>query len=128
MLLAMSTRLVVADDSPAYLELLVLVLDQVPELDVVGTAADGREAVRVTLDSEPDAVLLDVDMPVLDGLGAAAEIRRLRPQTELLLHTGMYLDDYRRRAAQLGLGVVDKLELAETIKALQRARPRGKAA
>ena len=128
MLLAMSTRLVVADDSPAYLELLVLVLDQVPELDVVGTAADGREAVRVTLDSEPDAVLLDVDMPVLDGFGAAAEIRRLRPQTELLLHTGMYLDDYRRRAAQLGLGLVDKLELAQTIKALQLARPRGKAA
>lgn len=124
----MSTRLVVADDSPAYLELLVVVLDQVPGLDVVGTAADGREAVRVTLECEPDAVLLDIDMPGLDGFGAAVEIRRLRPQTELLLHTGMYLDDYRRRAAGLSLGVFDKLELAETIKALQRARQPGKAA
>lgn len=128
MLSRMSMRLVVADDSPAYLELLVLVLDQVPELDVVGTAGDGCEAVRVAVECEADAVLLDVDMPGLDGFAAAAEIRRLRPQTELLLHTGMYVDDYRRRAAQLNLGVFDKLELAQTITALQHARSREKAA
>jgi len=84
----MRTRVVVADDSPSYLELLVILLGQMPQLQVVGTAADGREAVQVAVEREADIVLLGVEMPGLDGLVAAAEIRRLRPETELVLHTG----------------------------------------
>jgi DNA-binding NarL/FixJ family response regulator len=116
------TRLVVADDSPSYLELLVVVLGQMPQLEVVGTAADGREAVRVAVERKADVVLLDVEMPGLDGFAAAEEIRRLRPQTDLLLHTGMLVDDRRRRAEQLNLRVLDKLELARTIELLARVR------
>jgi DNA-binding NarL/FixJ family response regulator len=116
------TRLVVADDSPPYLELLVLVLGQMPEHEVVGTAADGREAVRVAVEREADVVLLDVEMPGLDGFAAAEEIRRLRPQTDLVLHTGMPVDDRRRRAAELNLQLFDKLELARTIESLVRIR------
>jgi CheY-like chemotaxis protein len=119
---AVRTRLVVADDSPPYLELLVLVLGQMPEHEVVGTAADGREAVRVAVEREADVVLLDVEMPGLDGFAAAEEIRRLRPQTDLLLHTGMLVDDRRRRAEQLNLQLFDKLELARTIESLVRIR------
>jgi DNA-binding NarL/FixJ family response regulator len=80
------TRVVVADDSSPYLELLVLVLGELPEVEVVGMASDGREEVRVTVERGADVALLDVEMPILDGFGAAEEIRRLRPQTDLLLH------------------------------------------
>jgi DNA-binding NarL/FixJ family response regulator len=116
------TRLVVADDSPSYLELLVVVLGQMPQLEVVGTAADGREAVRVAVERKADVVLLDVEMPGLDGFAAAEEIRRLRPQTDLVLHTGMPVDDRRWRAAELNLQLFDKLELARTIESLVRIR------
>jgi hypothetical protein len=49
-------------------------------------------------------------MPVLDGFAAAAEIRRLRLQTEQLLHTGLLVSEHRHRAQALGLTVLDKLE------------------
>jgi DNA-binding NarL/FixJ family response regulator len=76
------TRLVIADDSPSYLELLLIVLGQMPQIEVVGSAFNGREAVQVALDREADVVLLDVEMPLLDGFAAAEEIRRRRPRTE----------------------------------------------
>jgi DNA-binding NarL/FixJ family response regulator len=115
------TRLVVADDSPAYLELLLVVLGQMPQLEVVGSAVNGREAVRVAVEREADVVLLDVEMPVLDGFGAAEEIRRIRPRTKLFLHTSMLVDERRRRAEQLDLRVFDKLELAQTVDRVSRA-------
>jgi len=118
----MRARLVVADDSPDYLELLVVVLEQMPQLDVVGAAGDGREAVRMAVDRRADVALLDVDMPILDGFGAAAEIRRLRPQTELLLHTGGEVDEHRRRGEQLRVSVFDKLDLVQTIELIARRR------
>jgi DNA-binding NarL/FixJ family response regulator len=121
-------RIVVADDSPAYLELLVLLLGGLPQLDVVGTARNGREAVQVAVEREADIVLLDVEMPLLDGFDAAVEIRRLRPQTELFLHTGILVDDRRRRGEQLNLGVFDKLELARTVDLLAQVTPRRSAA
>jgi DNA-binding NarL/FixJ family response regulator len=111
----MKTRVVVADDNPAYLELLLAVLGQVPEIEVVGTAADGREAVQVAVAYSPDVALLDVEMPGLDGLAAASEIRRLRPQTELFIHTGAGVDEFRERGEQLNLGVFDKLQLERTV-------------
>lgn len=116
----MSTRLVIADDSSPFLELLVIVLGQMPQLEVVGTAADGCEAVRVAVEHDADVVLLDVEMPGLDGFGAAQEIRRLRPQTDLFLHTGMLVDERRRQAEQLNLRMFDKLELTQTIESVVR--------
>jgi DNA-binding NarL/FixJ family response regulator len=114
------TRLVVADDSPAYLELLLVVLGQMPQLEIVGSAVNGREAVRVAVEREADVVLLDVEMPVLDGFAAAEEIRRIRPRTELFLHTSILVDERRQRAELLDLRVFDKLELAQTVDRVSR--------
>jgi DNA-binding NarL/FixJ family response regulator len=115
------TRLVVADDSAPFLELLVLVLGQMPQLEVVGTAVNGREAVQVAVDREADVVLLDVEMPLLDGFAAAQEIRHLRPQADVFLHTSVLVDERRRRAEQLDLRVFDKLELSQTVDRVSRA-------
>jgi DNA-binding NarL/FixJ family response regulator len=110
----MNTRVVIADDCQMYRELLLVLLGQVPHIEIVGIAGDGREAVRIAVEREADVALLDVDMPLLDGLEAAAEIRRPRPQTELVLHSGMLVDD-RRRRAELTLDLFDKLHLPRTL-------------
>jgi DNA-binding NarL/FixJ family response regulator len=106
---------VIADDSRLYRELLLVVLGDVQHLEVVGAAADGREAVRLAVENEADIALLDVEMPCLDGFAAAQAIRRERPQTELLLHTSAMLDERRRLGADLDLRVGDKLHLDETL-------------
>jgi DNA-binding NarL/FixJ family response regulator len=122
------TRLVIADDSQLYLELLTLVLAELPQLDIVGSATDGRDAVRATLKHRADVALLDVEMPILSGLDAAKAIRLLRPQTNIVLHTGAATDEQRSRAEQLGLSIFDKLELFGTIELLTNVEPRRRAA
>jgi two-component system response regulator DesR len=74
--------------------------------------------VRVAVEREADVALLDIEMPGLDGFDAAAEIRRLRPQTRVLLHTGGIVDDFRRRGFEMSVGVFDKLSLVATIELL----------
>jgi DNA-binding NarL/FixJ family response regulator len=116
----MRRRVVVADDSPMYLELLAIVLNELKQLNLVGAAANGREAVELAVERDADVVLLDVELPILNGFVAATEIRRLRPQTDVLLHTALRLDEHRRHGGQLDLVVYDKLELPRTIQLLAR--------
>jgi DNA-binding NarL/FixJ family response regulator len=69
-------RVVIADDHKLFAEALGLNLDADPRLDVVGYARDGREAVELSASLEPDVVLMDLDMPVMDGIEATREICR----------------------------------------------------
>ena len=69
-----SLRLVIADDQASVRQGLVLLLDAVPDIEVAGAAADGEQALDLVAERKPDAILLDLHMPVLDGIGA---IRRL---------------------------------------------------
>ncbi len=66
--------------------------------------SDGREAVEGTLAHRPDVVLMDIRMPVLDGLAAAAEIRRLSPATGVVMLTTFGEDEYIARALKVGAG------------------------
>jgi DNA-binding NarL/FixJ family response regulator len=110
-------RIVIADDHEP-MRVLLRTLLELEGMDVVGEAQDGDEAVALTLRHEPDVVLLDVNMPCLDGLGAAAIIRASRPRIRLLLHTGEPLDTALDRAAALELPVADKRDLHLTIQQL----------
>ncbi|RKR91033.1 LuxR family two component transcriptional regulator [Micromonospora pisi] len=69
-----------------------------PEIDVVAEAGDGREAVELVRAHRPRVALLDIRMPRLDGLAAGAEIRRLVPETEVVMLTTFGEDDYIARA------------------------------
>jgi CheY-like chemotaxis protein len=68
------TRVVVADDHSRMREAIANALSR--SFDVIATVADGREAVAAALQQDPDVVVLDVTMPVLDGFGAARELVR----------------------------------------------------
>jgi len=69
-------RVLVADDHVTVLEGLAAIIGRQPDMTVVGEAANGREAVELWLGLRPDVTMLDVRMPVLDGVGALEEIRR----------------------------------------------------
>ena len=85
---ATSIRVLVADDDRAYLGSLRELIDQQPELEVVATAVDGIQAIELAEQLEPDAVVLDVNMPLLDGVSAAARLRHDHPSICLIALTG----------------------------------------
>ena len=97
-------RVVLADDEAMMRAGVAAILAADPGIEVVAEAADGREAVSQVLATHPDVVLLDFRMPGLDGLGAAAEIRRLLPATGVIMLTTFGEDDYIERALGLGAG------------------------
>ena len=72
-------RVVIADDQASVREGLVLLLGGLPGIDVVGAAADGEQALELVAEQQPDAILLDLHMPVLDGIGATRRLGAEHP-------------------------------------------------
>jgi DNA-binding NarL/FixJ family response regulator len=99
---APTVRVVVADDQDLVRTGLAMILDAQPDLDVVGVAADGRQAVAVAGRTAPDVVLMDVRMPGLDGVAATREILAARPATHVLVLTTFDLDEYVLGALRAG--------------------------
>jgi DNA-binding NarL/FixJ family response regulator len=95
------TTVLVADDQELVRSGLRLILES-RGLDVVGEAADGREAVAATRRTGPDVVLMDIRMPVLDGIAATREVVRVRPATRVLVLTTYDLDEYVYGALRAG--------------------------
>ena len=89
----MRVRLLLVDDDPLVCAGLAAMLGGVPELELVGQAGDGREAVDAVRDLRPDVVLMDIGMPVLDGVAATAAIRQEVPDVEVLALTSVLEDD-----------------------------------
>ena len=79
------TRVLVADDHPIVRSGLKTVLDAQPDLEVVAEAADGAEAVAKALAEDVDLAILDVSMPKLTGIQAAAELQKRKPELRLLM-------------------------------------------
>ncbi|WP_431245491.1 response regulator [Leifsonia xyli] len=85
-------RVAVADDQAIVRDGLVTVLGLLPDVDVVGEAADGEQAVALAVTERPDVLLMDLRMPVLDGAAATARITAEAPGTAVLVLT-TYADD-----------------------------------
>ena len=81
-------RVLIADDDGAFLSSLRGLIDRQPELAVVGTALDGLEAIELADRLDPDAVVLDLHMPLLDGVTTVARLRRDHPHLCLIALTG----------------------------------------
>ena len=83
-----SIRVLIADDDAGFLDSLRELIDRQPELHVIAAAANGLEAIELAEKLEPDAVVLDLHMPLLDGVSAAARLRRDHPSICLIALTG----------------------------------------
>ncbi|MFB6560021.1 response regulator [Streptomyces sp. NPDC058682] len=80
-------RVVIADDEPLIRAGIRMILTSAPDIEVVAEAANGREAVDLARSHAPDVMLLDIQMPVMDGLTALGELRRAVPQVRALILT-----------------------------------------
>jgi DNA-binding NarL/FixJ family response regulator len=93
-------RVLIADDEALIRAGLRTVLESAGDIAVVAEAGDGHAAVTAVLASRPDVALLDIKMPVLDGLSAAAEIRRQAPDVRVMLLTSFGTQQNARRAVR----------------------------
>ena len=121
----MSIRVLVADDHPVVREGLCTMLEIEEDMEVVGRAADGEEAVAQALSTRPDIILMDVQMPNVDGIEAMRRIRESDPEARVIVLTTYRDEDYifpSLRAGARGYLLKDasREELAEAIRAVHR--------
>ncbi|GEA86519.1 response regulator [Cellulomonas cellasea] len=96
------TRVVVADDQPVVLQGFAAILGAAPDLEVVGAAPDGRVLLDLVARHAPDVAVVDIRMPVLDGIAATARISADHPATRVLVLTTFDLDEYVYDALRAG--------------------------
>lgn len=95
-------RVLLADDNELFAEALTTTLELDRRLEIVGRARNGREAVELAADLHPDVVLMDVDMPVLDGIEATDGVKRVSPASRVLMLTASISAEDRDRALAAG--------------------------
>ena len=96
-------RIYLCDDAPDYRRLLREILTAEEDLEVVGEGCNGRECVDDASREHPDVILLDVNMPVMDGLEALPRLREVAPETQVLvLSTAPPTHGFEERAVELG--------------------------
>ncbi len=96
-------RALIADDSDLYAEALALTLELDPGLEIVGRARDGNEAVELSLALRPDVILMDLDMPGLDGIEATRAVLQELPASRVVMVTASADEEDRRRAMEAGV-------------------------
>ncbi len=88
------TRILIADDHPLVREALAQVFSSQKDMEVVGQAGDGEEAIGLVTELKPDILVMDIMMPKLDGLEASRKIKQIAPNTAILILTAYDDDNY----------------------------------
>jgi two-component system, NarL family, response regulator DesR len=122
-----SIRVLLAEDQAMIREALAALLSFEDDIEVVAQVGRGDEVLKAARDSNPDVALLDIEMPGLDGLAAAAELKRTSPDTGIIILTTFGRPGYLRRAMESGVsGFIVKDspadKLAETIRQVRAGR------
>jgi DNA-binding NarL/FixJ family response regulator len=116
----MAIRVLIADDHRLFAEALEAILGVDARITVVATAGDGRQAVKLAREHAPDVVLMDISMPVMDGIEAARKINAANSETRILMLTGSNARsdvDKARKAGAAGYVTKDRIA-AELIDAI----------
>jgi two-component system nitrate/nitrite response regulator NarL len=119
-------RVLIADDHGLFAEALQAILAVDRRIEVTGRAHDGEQAIELAQQLEPDVVLMDISMPVLDGVEATRRIGELVPETRVLMLTGSnsrHDVDRSRQAGAAGYLTKDRIA-AELIEAIVNAADR----
>jgi len=117
-------KVLIADDDELFLESLHALIERQPELSVVATAHNGIEAIEEAERVEPDAAVLDLHMPLLDGVSALTRLRHDHPQLCLIVLTGDSNATLHRAAQEAGADAV--LEKHQMTRALVDRIARGR--
>jgi DNA-binding NarL/FixJ family response regulator len=115
-------RVLIADDHLLYAEALSVLLRE-QGLEVVGVAGDGRQAIADAAELEPDVVLMDIEMPLLDGISATRRIRQRLPGTRVVVMTALVGEEHTGRALSAGAAAcIRKFSAAgDLLAAIERA-------
>ena len=112
-------RIVIADDSPVFLRTVCSFLNQYSRVEVVATAATAADALHAVDRLRPDLVLLDFQMPVMNGLETMVQIHRQSPATRVVLLTGHDTPELREASLEGGaIAFISKLDLSRELPAL----------
>jgi DNA-binding NarL/FixJ family response regulator len=99
-------RVLLADDDPPFVESLVPLIERQPELVVVGSAHDGLAAIELVEELHPDAIVIDLHMPLVDGVTAVARLRRDHPSMCVIALTGDAQPELHRAVTEAGADAV----------------------
>jgi DNA-binding NarL/FixJ family response regulator len=124
--LPLNIRVLVADDEPLFVDMVQALLAGEEGITVVATARDGRAAVALASELQPDIVVMDVSMPVMDGIEATRRIREDNPDACVLILTGGTSPDDVDRARKAGAAVYltkDRIS-TELVAQIRRLSPR----
>src|ERR1700693_3369951 len=115
-------RILIADDHAIVRHRIRTIVEARPEWEICGEAEDGREAIQLAKELNPDVIILDVSMPVLGGLGAADDILRMNPKSKILIFTMDESKTLRMLVQKCGAGgfVVKSQASALLVEALDR--------
>lgn len=109
-------RVLLADDDAGYLDSLKPLIEHQPELTVVGAAENGLDAIELADELHPDAVVIDLHMPLLDGVTAVARLRKDHPSLCLIALTGDPDTELHEAVREAGAdAVLQKGELVDTL-------------
>jgi two-component system, NarL family, response regulator LiaR len=98
-----TTRVVLADDHDIVRQGLKRLLNRVPEIEVVGEASDGLEAIRSVKELQPDVLLLDIEMPIMDGIEVARRLQELDIHVRILVLSAYDDREYIRALLDIGI-------------------------
>ena len=121
----MSIRVLVVDDQSLIREGLAIILDTQPDIQVVGQAENGREAVKLADQLAPDVILMDIRMPLMDGIKATRQIQESNAQIKVLILTtynedDLVFDGFRAGAIGYLLKDITRRGLAEAVRGAAR--------
>jgi DNA-binding NarL/FixJ family response regulator len=120
-------RILVVDDHPLVRKSIMAMLTREPDMEVVGTAENGREAIQLAEETAPDVIVMDVSMPVLDGIRAADEIQTLAISPQIIMlsmhHNSVLVQQARKNGA---VGYIDKQQANRELVPAIRAAYAGK--